>query len=29
MRENIEYDRFYHEDSEPDWKYLTWYSNKV
>jgi len=29
MRENIEYDREFLEDTEPDWKYVTWYNNKV
>jgi len=29
MRENIEYDREFLEDTENDWKYVSWYNNKV
>lgn len=29
MRENIEYDREFLEDTEPDWKYMSWWNNKV
>jgi cancer susceptibility candidate protein 1 len=28
MRENLEYDREFLEDFEPDWRYVSWWSNK-
>jgi len=28
LRENLEYDRDYLEDYEPDWKYVSWWNNK-
>jgi cancer susceptibility candidate protein 1 len=28
IRENLEYDREYFEDHEPDWKYVMWWPNK-
>ena len=28
LRENLEYDREYFEDHEPDWKYVMWWENK-
>lgn len=29
MRENLEFDREFHEDEESDWTYVAWYPNKV
>jgi hypothetical protein len=29
MRENLEFDSIFLEDFEPDWRYMTWFSNKV
>ena len=28
LRENLEYDREYLEDHEPDWRYVSWWENK-
>lgn len=28
IRENLEYDREFYEDHEPDWKYVMWWSEK-
>ena len=28
MRENLEYDREFFEDHEPDWRYMMWWPNK-
>jgi len=28
LRENLEYDRDYLEDYEPDWRYMAWWRNK-
>jgi cancer susceptibility candidate protein 1 len=29
LRENLEFDREFLEDYEPDWKYVAWWNNKV
>jgi cancer susceptibility candidate protein 1 len=29
IRENLEFDREFFEDYEPDWRYLMWYGDKV
>ena len=29
MRENLEFDREFLEDFEPDWRYMSWWQNKV
>lgn len=29
IRENLEFDREFFEDHEPDWKYVNWWTNKV
>ena len=29
LRENLEYDREFLEDFEPDWRYISWWNNKV
>jgi cancer susceptibility candidate protein 1 len=29
IRENLEFDREFFEDHEPDWKYVMWWPNKV
>ena len=29
IRDNLEYDREFYEDHEPDWKYCMWWPNKV
>ena len=29
MRENLEFDREFLEDYEPDWRYVAWWNNKV
>lgn len=29
MRENLEYDKVFLEDFEPDWRYMSWHCNKV
>ena len=29
LRENLEFDREFLEDYEPDWRYVAWWNNKV
>jgi hypothetical protein len=29
IRENLEFDRVFQEDYEPDWRYMSWWCNKV
>jgi hypothetical protein len=29
MRENLEFDKVFLEDFEPDWRYMSWHNNKV
>lgn len=29
MRENLEFDKVFLEDFEPDWRYMSWHCNKV
>jgi hypothetical protein len=29
LRENLEFDREFLEDFEPDWRYMSWWNNKV